>query len=348
MQRLIDSLLRRGWILHFVGPVPPASSHPRLVFHPVRVTGDGQPSPRTLARCIRAAFAVCLRHRLRHVWTFGSAYAALLAPLRLVPGSRMATFLHGSLAEQERARGAGLLRRAAAEAVERTAVAASDAIIAVSRELAERAGGKAIVLPNDVHVAGPAPRPEDARKQLGLPLDAFLVGYAGSITPIKGLETLVQAAALLPTARVALQGFSAEGTPYERWVRGRVAELCLGPRVHLLAWAPSARPLLSALDVLVVPSRHEGCPNVLLEAMALGRPCLGARSGGIEEMLVHDDLLFPAGDAAGLAARLKELQEQPRERERLASLGRARAAAYDFDWDERAVAALESAFGRGR
>jgi glycosyltransferase involved in cell wall biosynthesis len=65
-------------------------------------------------------------------------------------------------------------------------------------------------------------------------------------------------------------------------------------------------------------------------------------------MLVHDDLLFPAGDAAGLAARLKELQEQPRERERLASLGRARAAAYDFDWDERAVAALESAFGRGR
>jgi glycosyltransferase involved in cell wall biosynthesis len=347
MQRLTQGLLRRGWVVHFVGPLPLLPSHPNLVFHEVRATGQGEPSLRTLARCIYKALAVCRRHRLRDVWSFGAAYTALLAPLRW-RGGRIVTFLRGSFAEQERTKGAGPLRRAAARIVERTAVAASDVTIAVSRDLADRAGGTAVVLPNDVHVTGAPPARDEARRNLGLPLDGFLVGYAGAIVPIKDLETLVAAVALVPGAHLALQGFSANETAYERRLRERVRELGLGPRSHLLAWTPGARPLLAALDVVVVPSRHEGSPNVLLEAMALGRPCLGARSGGIEEMLVHDDLLFPAGDAGRLAARLAQLLESPAERERLASLARARATEYEFDWEARAVDLLESAFARER
>jgi glycosyltransferase involved in cell wall biosynthesis len=231
-----------------------------------------------------------------------------------------------------------------ARAVERSALVASDGVIVVSRELAARTGGGATVLPNDVQRAAPPGRRDDARRELGLPTDVFLVGYAGSIAPIKRLETLIAAVARLPTVSLALQGFSSESTPYESSVRALVTRLGLAPRTHLLAWAPGARPFLAALDVVVVPSRHEGCPNVLLEAMAMGRPCLGARSGGIEEMLVHDGLLFPEGDAEGLAARLKRLQEQPAEQERLVSLGRERAADYEFDWDERAAGALEAVF----
>jgi glycosyltransferase involved in cell wall biosynthesis len=348
MQRLAQGLLRRGWVVHFVGPLPLAPSHANFVFHQVRATGRGQPSAATLARCIREALAVCRRHRLRHVWSFGAAYSALLIPFRFWPGGRLATFLRGSLEEQERAKGAGPLRRSAARIVERAAVAASSVTIAVSHELAGRAGGKATVLPNDVHVTGFPPARDEARRSLGLPVDAFLVGYAGAIVPIKDLETLVGAVALVPGAHLALQGFSSNETAYERRLRERVSELGLASRSHLLAWAPGARTLLAALDVLVMPSRHEGCPNVLLEAMAFGRPCLGARTGGIEEMLVHDELLFAPGDAERLAARLERLQEQPRERERLASLARSRATEYQFDWEARAADLLESAFARER
>jgi glycosyltransferase involved in cell wall biosynthesis len=346
MKRLVQALLGRGWTVHFVGPVRPGPAHPGLVFHPVRTAGRGQPSLRTLARCISTAAAVCVRHRIRYVWSFGTAYAALLAPLVLLPQRRMATFLRGSLEAQEQARGAGYLRRAVVRAVERTAVVASGSVIAVSGDLAGRAGSRATFLPNDARVPTEAWRPEQARQELGLPRDAFLVGYAGSITPIKSLETLVHMASLLPAVHLALQGFSETETAYERALRALVASRGLSPRSHLMGWAPSAQRFLAALDVVVLPSQHEGCPNILLEAMAMGRPCLGARSGGIQEVLVDDALLFPAGDGDRLAARVKELQEHPEERERLASLGRARAEAYDFDWDERATAALESAFRR--
>lgn len=346
MQRLVRGLLERGWTLHFVGPVPPVPAHPSFVFHPV-AAGDGPVSLATMARCAATAAGVCLRRRVRYVWSFGAAYAALLAPLRLLPGHRMATFLRGSLGEQERARGNGSLRTALAGMAERVAVAASDTVVAVSSEMARRAGGKAIVLPNDAPVAGGVARAEDARRELSLPQGAFLVGYAGSVTPIKSLETLVRAAALVPDAHLAIQGFSRTETTYERSLRGLVAEVGLGSRAHLLPWAPSAKALLAALDVVVVPSRHEGCSNILLEAMALGRPCLGARSGGIEEMLVDEALMFPAGNGQRLAERLAELRAQPGERERLASLARARAAEYAFDWDGRATAILEAAFREG-
>jgi len=343
MRRLVGALLERGWTVHFVGPVPPGPAHAGLVFHAVPAV-DGRPSLRTLARCFRVAAGLSLANRVRYLWTFGSAYGALLSPLRLLPGRRMATFLRGSLSEQERAQGHGKPRRALVALAERTALAASDTVVAVSHDLARRAGPRSIVLPNDAPAAAPAADAADARRELGLPAGAFIVGTAGSITPVKSLETLVRAAALLPEAHVAVQGLAREETPYEGALRRLAADLGASARVHLLPWAPGARLLLSALDVVVVASRHEGCPNVLLEAMAMGRPCLGARSGGIEELLVDDDLLFPPGDAEGLAERLARLRDDPDERHRLAARARSRAAAYVFDWESRAVAILEAAF----
>ena len=343
MQRLVRALLERGWTVQFVGPVAPAAAHPGLVFHPVSAP-DGPLTPATLARCVARVAALCVGGGVRYLWTFGAAYSAFLAPLRLLPGRRLATFLRGSLGEQERARGSGSVRRGVAAAAERTAVAASDVVVAVSSDLARHAGAKAIVLPNDVRLGGAVPEAPAVRRELGLPPGAFVAGYAGSVTPIKSLETLARAVALVPDVHLAVQGFSRGETAYERSLRRLVGELGLDGRAHLLPWSPGGRGLLSALDVVVVPSRHEGCPNVLLEAMALGRPCLGARSGGIEEMLADDALLFPPGDAERLAARLAQLRDDPRERERLATLGRARAAAYDFDWDGRAVAILTAAF----
>lgn len=348
MRRLARRLLARGWTVHFVGVAPLEPSHPSLVFHPVRPRGGGHPSLQTLARCAWRASAVCLRERIRYLWSFGSAYAAILAPLRLLPRRRIVTFLRGSLVEQERAKGAGAPTLLLAGIVERAGARASDAVVAVSRELARLGGERASVLPNDVHAPAAPSDAEAARAEFSLPGSVFLAGYAGSISPVKSLETLLGAVARVPGAHLALLGFSRESAPYEGRIRGLVEELGLAPRAHLLDWAADGRRFLAALDVVVLPSRHEGCPNVLLEAMALGRPCLGARAAGIEEVLLHEELLFPHGDAATLAARLGRLKDDPAERERMGALARERAAAFGFDWEERAARIVEEAFGVGR
>jgi glycosyltransferase involved in cell wall biosynthesis len=79
--------------------------------------------------------------------------------------------------------------------------------------------------------------------------------------------------------------------------------------------------------------------------MALGRPCLGARCAGIEEMLVHDALLFPPGDGWRLGERLDNLRGSAAARASATVMCRQRAEAYRFDWDARAVDVLERSLG---
>jgi glycosyltransferase involved in cell wall biosynthesis len=341
LQRLVGALLDRGWTVHFVGTRAPAVGGDGLRFHAVRGGDDASPSLATLARAAWRAARVSRRERIPLVWTFGAVYSAALAPLLRPRAPRLVTFLRGSLAEQQRARGSGPLRRLAARAAERVAIAASDVVVGVSHALARPAGGKGRVLPNEASTGAAAEERDVARRALGLPAQAFVAGYAGAMTPLKSLETLLAAAAMVPGLHVALLGFSSSPSTYERALRAAAAPL--GGRAHLLDWRPDSGALIGAADVVVLPSRDEGCPNLLLEAMDAHRPCLGARCAGIAEVLAEDALLFPVGDAAALAARLRAWMEDEDARRHASRLCAARAEAFRFDWDERATGVLRDA-----
>lgn len=76
------------------------------------------------------------------------------------------------------------------------------------------------------------------------------------------------------------------------------------------------RRVLDAADLFVLPSRTEGLPRALIEAMARGLPCIGSAVGGIPELLDPTELV-PAGDSAALAARIEEVLRNPSRMERL-------------------------------
>lgn len=348
MLRLVEALASRGWIVHYVGVAAPRVSGPSVRFYQVEQPEAGSPSLWVLARCLWRAARVCWKARVKLVWSFGAAYAAFLMPLRLLPGRLLLTFLRGSLVEQERAKGSGRGRILLARLVEGLSSRVSHVTVAVSRDLARRGGSDVRVLPNNVEPPSVVPEREAARRKWGLPSHAFLVGYAGAIVPIKSLETLVSAAVRLPEIHVALMGFSGEESPYEGHMRRLVDARNVSNRVHLLRWSPEVNHLVAAADVVVLPSRHEGCPNLLLEAMSLGQACLGARAGGIPEVLLHEDLMFAPEDASGLAERLRELMENPEQLRRARELCRDRAASFHFDWEERATQLFEEVLMRSR
>lgn len=122
----------------------------------------------------------------------------------------------------------------------------------------------------------------------------------------KGVEVLIEAAALLrrthPTVRVVVIG---EG-PQRAALEQRIARLGPGDVVRLAGFTPHVWEALSAADVFCLPSHSEGLPNALLEAMAVGRPVVATRVGGVPEVVAQgiDGLLTPPGDAAAMAAAI--------------------------------------------
>jgi len=85
----------------------------------------------------------------------------------------------------------------------------------------------------------------------------------------------------------------------------------LESRIHLVGYydRQEAMSILKSSDIFVMPSRYEGTPIALLEAAALARPILASATGGIPELVRHDEhaLLVPPGDPIALAQGLTKL-----------------------------------------
>jgi glycosyltransferase involved in cell wall biosynthesis len=104
------------------------------------------------------------------------------------------------------------------------------------------------------------------------------------------------------------------------------AELGLRDRLHLLGLRDDIETLLRAADVFVQPSRSEGLPLAVLEAMAVGLPVVASRVGGIPEAVRDGEtgVLVPPSQPAALAEELRKLLESPERRLELARAGRRR------------------------
>jgi len=99
--------------------------------------------------------------------------------------------------------------------------------------------------------------------------------------------------------------------------RAELEELCrklkVSEYVTFLGELPSGQAIRDQMDratLFVMPSRAEGLPRAMIEAMTRALPCIGTRVGGIPELLADEDLVDP-GDVAGLAAKIKEVGTDP-------------------------------------
>lgn len=236
---------------------------------------------------------------------FGAMHAARPAGLPLVVG----------------ARGSDLrVRDAVSRRLTRPVLHAAQRILVVSEDLGRVAArdydadpARIRAIPNgcDATIFHPRDRSE-ARAALGIDADAELVVYVGRLVPEKGLRELLDAMATLapqrPKLRLALVG---EG-PMRAELDAKVAA---DPtlRVHLPgAQGPhEVARWMAASDLVTLPSYSEGHPNVLVEALACGRPVVATPVGGIPEVVDADcGLLVEARDPVALAAGLRDALER--------------------------------------
>ncbi len=163
---------------------------------------------------------------------------------------------------------------------------------------------------------------EELRRREGTPLVLFV----GRLRYYKGLELLVEAAPLTE-ARILVVGTGPMG---RRWQHLAAASPAAG-RIRFAGDVPSDElPLYyAAADVMVLPSsqRSESFGQVLLEAMATGRPVISTELGtGTSFVNQHGitGLVVPRGDAEGLADAINTLLQDPRLREKMGARGRRR------------------------
>lgn len=161
---------------------------------------------------------------------------------------------------------------------------------------------------------------------------SFRAGFIGSFEQLyKGPDTLLHAvSACLRTGLDIRALLIGEGRCREQ-MKSLARALSIDHKVMFPGQLASGKPIvdfLDSLDLFVMPSRAEGLPRALVEAMARGCPCIGSRIGGIPELL-HPDDLVPPGDAQALAAKILQVASEP---QRLAQMSmRNLEKAKEFD-----------------
>ena len=159
-----------------------------------------------------------------------------------------------------------------------------------------------------------------ARRELGLPETGRLILFVGNFYDIKNPQLLVEAHALLASESDCHLVLIGDG-PLAPALRQSAARLGTSARVVFAGRkdAPAVARYMQAADVLALPSRNEGVPNVILEAFACGLPVVASKVGGIPE--VHNSVelgrLFPEGNLDALTDALRSVLQSPTAHDRI-------------------------------
>lgn len=238
------------------------------------------------------------------------------------------------------------LRREALVNAERVCALRTTKLIAVSREVADEGLALRIGRPDQYAVIG-APvdlRPDEvdlpsarerARRQLGLPIDAEVIGWVGRFAQAKDPRTLAEVIRLLlldrHNAYAALVGDGPDRDLIEQLLHAEIVER----RVLLVGERGDVRQLYPAFDVLVHTTLQEGHPRAVREALAARVPVVSARVGGTSELAADERLgiLVRPGDAGAYVTALTRILDSaglraPIDDDALASLRAGAAEPY--------------------
>ncbi|RVU45750.1 glycosyltransferase family 1 protein [Lujinxingia sediminis] len=166
------------------------------------------------------------------------------------------------------------------------------------------------------------------RAALGLQPDDFVIGFVGRLVVDKGIETLWRAfdklASIAPEAHLVLVGPFEERDALSPHVRQALEN---HPNIHLAGFVADTAELYPAFDLLTLPTRREGFPNVLLEAAAMELACVTSDIGPCKEAIIEDETgrTVPLDDAHALFGALNSYRLQPERARAHGQAARARA-----------------------
>jgi len=215
------------------------------------------------------------------------------------------------------------------EWLQRRAFRRFDAVVAVSGPLARRLEAAGVprsrihAVPNAWRQIAPPEGRETARRTLGIPRDAFAIGWVGRVSREKGPDVLLEA--MRHAGDVPLTASVVGGGDMQVELQARADGLGLAGRMRWHGAVPDAGRLFPAFDVCVLSSRTEGTPMVLFEAMAAGVPIVATRVGGVPDVVsTAEAALVTPDDPLALATAIRAVYHDRAAAERRAAAARIR------------------------
>jgi glycosyltransferase involved in cell wall biosynthesis len=198
----------------------------------------------------------------------------------------------------------------------------------VTRQQAEEEGvqsGRIVVIPNGISIPHIDPSIQKSIKaDLLVKKENTLVLFAGRLFPEKGPDILAQAIPMvIERCRNALFAFAGSG-PLLKTLEAETGRMGVERSVRFLGFRNDTQALMSIAKVFVLPSRSEGMPNALIEAMGMGSAVVAADVGGVREIVQngYNGLLVAPEDPAALANALVQMITDQPLRARLTKAGR--------------------------
>lgn len=171
------------------------------------------------------------------------------------------------------------------------------------------------------------------QRRIGCAADDFLVGSVCRFVPVKNIEMMLKAVAMLkddvPNLKLVIMGSqknNGELLKYLQRLKNFITENSLEKTVIFLQPQLDVRPVLNGFDVYLNTSLSEGLSIAIIEAMASGLPVIATRVGGNPELVQHgkNGFLVDSGDAAELARRIRQLHDRADLRKKMALNSRKR------------------------
>jgi glycosyltransferase involved in cell wall biosynthesis len=222
-----------------------------------------------------------------------SGYAAIPLLKRAMPGLRVIDLIHATGSNWD------VISATASVAKE------IDTRVTISEAVRERAGAAARLIRNGIDLGRFSPNPSAGRNR---------ILFAGRLDPVKRPELLPEIAAALAKLRPARDfRFAVAGDgPEMPALKSTIAAAGLGDVFEILGHVPDIAPAIADSDLLIVPSKIEGIPLVILEAFASARPVIASNTGAIAEAVDDSNgILIPqqGDEAVAFAAAIHRLME---------------------------------------
>jgi len=338
--KMITALATEKNKVHYLSTVEFPLRQPNIIFHKVPLVFEQKCLfyPQFFLFSLFLLPFLMLRHKIDCMVVFGTQYTLTGFFGKILLHVKIITFLRGDWVSELRAKKKPELFILWIMIIEKVALMISSKIISVNEDLTKkyilRYGKFRIgILTNNIDTSKFYPRQskESIYKEFFLPNDTFLVGFIGTFDKIKRIDLLIQAFKKLSSSNTKLL-LIGEGIEVKS-LKNMVMELHLENTVIFTGWRDDIPDILSAIDLLILPSDYEGCPGIILESLGCDTPVIGSDVGGISEILCYPELLFESGDRDALSEKIISYSQNEQLYNHIRDLCQIRKNFFIFDWN---------------